>query len=268
MQLFPINDFQSEPWYFSSLLTLAHQLQQIPNSPQPKLDSQIDFLQQINNFLKDGKKSHQTILSSPRSHVQPITALSYWLKQLWLHPIVDFSLLPDQIYQTIPAWKLLENQGIPQNLQQQIIIIAAGGYKEAGINKDGEDNFQGSYLPLAIEYWRNQKNPLNKNRVLTGGEYHAYMVHHLLTKRLVIPIADIWVIGIAILLGKSLYLWQRHQQYNYWKLIIPIIITGLYGIISLQLYISSFAVLLPWLLPSATLWFYILPILTKKKNHA
>lgn len=268
MQLFPTNDWQSEPWYFSNLLAVAHQLQQIPNSPQPKLDSQIDFLQQINSFLKDGKKNYQTILSSPRSHLQPITALSYWLKQLWLHPIVDFSLPPDQIYQTIPAWKLLENQGIPQTLQQQITIIAAGGYNEAGISKDGEDNLQGSYLPLAIEYWRNQKNPLNKNRVLTGGEYHAYMVHHLLTKRLVIPIADIWVIAIAIILGKSLYLWQRHQQYNYWKLIIPIIITGLYGVVSLQLYISSFAVLLPWLLPSATLWFYILPILSERKNHA
>jgi len=269
MQIFPINDLQSDPWYFSSLLTLAHQLQQIPNSPQPKLDSQTDLLQQINVFLQAGNKSHQTILSSPRSHLQPITALSYWLNQMWMHPIVDFSLPPNQIYQTIPAWKLQENQGIPQTLPQQIVIIVPGGYDEAGINNDGEDILQNSDLPLAVEYWRYQQNSLNKNRVLTGGEYHAYMVHHLSTKRLAIPIPDFWIIAIAIVLGKSLYILQQKRQYHSWQIfIISTTITGLYGIVSLQLYVSGFAVLFPWFLPSATLWFYILPMVYKGKSYA
>lgn len=268
MQLFAIDDLQAQPWYFSSLLTLSYQLQKIPNSPQPKLDSQIDFLQQINMFLKEGNKSHLTILSSPSSHLQPVTALSYWLEQMWMHPIVDFSLPPQQIYQTISAWQLLENPGIVSNLSQQIVIIVPGGYEDAGINFNGEDNLHGTNLPLAVKYWRQQQNTLNHNRVLTGGEYHAYMVHHLLTQRLVIPIPDIWLIGIAMILGKSLYLWQSHQKHNLRKLLAMITITtGFYGILSLQLYVTSSAVLFPWFLPLATLWFYILNIFFSRKNY-
>ncbi|MEH1782757.1 MAG: CHASE2 domain-containing protein [Nostoc sp.] len=268
MELFSMDDLQSEAWQFSSLLTLAEQLQQIPNSPQPKLDSKIDFLQQINNFLKEGNKSHQTILSSPRAHVQPVTALSYWLGQMWMHPIVDFSVPPNQIYHSIPAWQLLENQAIPQSLQQQIVIIVPGGYDEAGITQDGEDNFKNSDLPLAIEYWRYQENPLNTNRILTGGEYHAYMVHHLLKQRLVIPIPDFWMVGIAILLGKTIYLLGQRKQFSVLQwLILLSMITGLYGLVSLQIYIGATAILLPWFFPSIALWSYVLPNIFKRKTH-
>ncbi|MEH1765580.1 MAG: CHASE2 domain-containing protein [Nostoc sp.] len=268
MQLLPHDDFQSQPWHFASLLALGHQLQQIPNAPQPKLDSKIDFFHQISDFFKDGNKANQTILRSERSHLQLVTALSYSLKQSWLHPIIDFSIPPHQVYHSIPAWQLLENQAVAQSLQQQIVIIAPGGYHEAGIVKDGDDTFQDSESPPAIKYWRNQENPINKSKVFTGGQYHAYIVHHLITQRLVVPIPDLWMIGIAILLGKTIYLLRQRKQFSALQwLIFTSIITGLYGLVSLQIYISATAILLPWFLPSITLWSYVLPTVFKKKSH-
>jgi len=185
-----------------------------------------------------------------------------------MHPIVDFSVPPNQIYHSIPAWQLLENQAIPQSLQQQIVIIVPGGYDEAGITQDGEDNLKNSDLPLAVEYWRYQENPLNTNRILTGGEYHAYMVHHLLKQRLVIPIPDFWMVGIAILLGKTIYLLRQRKQFSVLQwLILSSIITGLYGLVSLQIYMGATAILLPWFFPSIALWSYVLPNIFKRKTH-
>ncbi|MFO0108776.1 MAG: histidine kinase, partial [bacterium] len=168
---------------------------------------------------------------------------------------------------SIPAWQLLENKVIPKNLPEQIVIIAPGGYEEAGISQDGEDNFSVSDFP-AIKYWRDQENPINQSQILTGGEYHAYMVHHLLTERLVIAIPDFWMIGVAILIGKSLslYLLPSKKSNQPQSLIIITIVTGIYGLISLQLYISATAILLPWLLPSVTLWFYILSAILNQKS--
>ncbi|MEH2440697.1 CHASE2 domain-containing protein [Nostoc sp.] len=260
--LLPHDDFQTQPWNFANLLVLGQQLQQIPDRPQPKLDSKTDFFQQVGDFLPSNSKFHQTILQSPRSRLQLITALSYQLWQMWVHPIADFSIPPNQIYHTIPAWKVLENQTPPQDLQQQVVIIIPGGYDEAGISKDGEDNFTGADLPPAIKYWQPNIN------VFTGGEYHAYMIHHLLTQRLVIPIPDLWLTGIGLLIGKILYLQQnRIQKYRWQWFLLMTILTGFYGIVSLELYISATAILLPWMLPSIGLWGYFAPNFYQLKNH-
>ncbi|GCL35946.1 putative Chase2 sensor protein [Sphaerospermopsis reniformis] len=264
-----LNPGATSIWSFSGLLTLGYQLQQFSDVPQPKLDSQEDFFQQINNFLDRQVQD--------RSHSQTITRFSYSLYQMWMHPIIDFSISPQSVYQNIPAWQLLENQNIPknlQNLQDIIVIIAPGGYEEAGLNYDGEDNFLISKFP-AIKYWRDQENPINQSQIsqiLTGGEYHAYMVHHLLTNRLVIPIPDFWIVGIAIFIGKGLnlylvlYLVSRNKSPQLQSLILVTIITGIYGLISLQVYISATAILLPCLLPSITLWFYIISAIVEKKS--
>lgn len=276
MQLIPEDNSQSSIWSFSGLLTISHQLQQFPNALQPKLDSQQDFSLQMRNLLypqKENQPNMLTSLISKRSHSQPITRLSYSLHQMWMHPIIDFSISPQAIYKNIPAWQLLEDQDIPKNfqdLQDIIVIIAPGGYEEAGLNYDGEDNFLISKFP-AIKYWRDQENPINQSKILTGGEYHAYMVHHLLTNRLVIPIPDFWMVGVAIFIGKGLnlylvlYLVSRNKSPQLQSLILVTIITGIYGLISLQVYISATAILLPCLLPSITLWFYIISAIVEKK---
>ncbi|MEM7713159.1 MAG: CHASE2 domain-containing protein, partial [Cyanobacteria bacterium P01_A01_bin.68] len=107
MQLLPSTNSNPKPRPFASLLALSQQFQQLPNSPQPQLTSNQDFWQQVNTYINN-HANNSTILSSKRARLQPLTAFSYYLGQMWLHPIVDFSIPPKQVYRTIPAWKLLE----------------------------------------------------------------------------------------------------------------------------------------------------------------
>jgi len=183
---------------------------------------------------------------------------------MWLHPIIDFSIPPKHIYQTISAWKLLESPTLPiSQSPHPIIIVAPGGYGEAGTSQNNEDNFE---LPAALRYWRNQENPDNTRGVLTGGKAHAYMTHHYLNNRMVIPIPDLWMIGLMIILGKitSLYLSKNPEQNRKYLILISISYATI-SLISLQLYISSAAILLPWLLPTITFWFYILSAVTETR---
>jgi hypothetical protein len=185
---------------------------------------------------------------------------------MWLHPIIDFSIPPNQIYESVSAWKLLEqdSKSLPlANLQKQVVIIAAGGYDEAGMSMDKEDNFD---VPPALDFWRLQQG--SNSKIIPGGEVHAYMVHHFLTQRLVIPIPDVWILGIAILIGKYLYfLLRKHPRYRWQSLMLLSLLTVVYGIISLEIYISSLAIVLPWFLPSATVWTYFTSAFVRRKIH-
>ncbi|MDJ0696153.1 CHASE2 domain-containing protein [Mastigocoleus sp. MO_188.B34] len=266
MQLLPSSDDNPKPRPLPFLLAISHQLQKYPNSPQPQLESKQDFWKQINNYIRNNRDNRKySNLISARKRLQPLTANSYYLHQMWLHPIIDFSISPKQVYQTIPAWKLLENQTHPQfqQLSQQIIIVAPGAYGEAGIAQNNEDNFD---LPAALGYWRNQDNPYNTRGVLTGGEVHAYMTHHYLKNRMVVPIPDLWAIGFAILIGKfTSYNLRKNPEQCRQNLILLTVASTIYALISLQLYISPAAILLPWLLPTITFWFYVLHAFYQKK---
>lgn len=267
MQLIPRSDENPKPRAFAFLLAISHQLRKHDKSPKPQLESKQDFWQQINNYITNHNEK-DLLHKNPRSRLQNLTVISYGLGQMWLHPIVDFSIPPGQVYQTIPAWELLESKAgssLQKQLQQQVVIIAPGAYGEAGTAKDGEDNFE---LPAALAFWRNQKNNHNRLGVMTGGEVHSYMMHHYLKNRMVIPIPDVWMIGLAILLGKFLshYL-SLHQVKRSHVLMLLSIGTPVYGLICLQTYISSTALLLPWLLPTVTFWFYILHALLGKKVY-
>jgi hypothetical protein len=260
---------------FSTLLAISHQLHISPrqkNTPklQFNLNSQTDFKKQINSFIKYNKnKNENIIINLPRANLQPITQLGYFLQQMWLHPIIDFSISQNQVYQPISVWQLLEEKGANlSHVQKQVVIIAAGGYGTAGIAADGEDNFD---LPLAVKYWRSQQsqeeNPRLESPILTGGEFHAYMVHHLLNNRLVIPIPDLWMVVLAIFLGKcsALYI-QENMRYRWRWVTLLSLSTAIYGILSLQIYVTTLAILLPWVLPSLTVWAYVTPVLIKKKS--
>ncbi|MBD2213049.1 CHASE2 domain-containing protein [Nostoc linckia FACHB-104] len=262
MQLLQSSKPSLEGMHFTYLLTLAHQLQQLPNPPQPQLSSDKHFWEILDDRIQQENLQKQTILKPGRTHPQILTKISYLLQQMWLHPIVDFSIPPNQIYQRISASELIEDKNIPNNLQQRIVIVGAGGYREAGI-EDGGDNFP---LPSAVAYWRQQEN--NSSSVLTGSEAHAYMVHHLLNQRLVIPIPDLLMAALAIFLGKYLlYLIQVFPNHKWVWLVILSLSTTIYGILSLQIYLSSIAILLPWFFPSLTVWLYVTPLLIKRKAH-
>ncbi|KST63856.1 CHASE2 domain-containing protein [Mastigocoleus testarum] len=280
MQLLPSSDDNPKPRPLGFVLALSHQLQKSPNSPQPRLESKQDFWEQISVRSKTARTVHIKTngnnrkysnlkisnLISAKIRLQPLTANSYHLGQMWLHPIIDFSIPPNQIYQTISAWELLENSSFTKfqkQLSQQIVIIAPGAYGEAGIAQNNEDNFD---LPAALGYWRNQIDQNNTRGVLTGGEIHGYMTHHYLKNRIVVPIPDLWTIGLAIILGKftSDYLIKNLEQRQQ-NLILISIASTIYALISLQLYISPAAIILPWLLPTITFWFYVLHAFYQKK---
>ncbi|HEY9873984.1 MAG TPA: CHASE2 domain-containing protein, partial [Candidatus Obscuribacterales bacterium] len=263
VELLPANAECNSSCPFAYLLALAYGLNQqplMPDIPRPQLQSQGDFRGQVIDYLNSNSKQNPTVafLKSRQARLHPIATFSELFDQLWLKPLIDFSIPPNQVYQRIPAWQLLEDYRLP-DLQEKVVIIAAGGYDQAGVTTWGEDNFP---VPLAIAYWRERLKSLNNEgdrttvnpQVFTGSEAIAYTIHHLLKQRLVIPIPDLWMIAVAVLLGQgTILILQRRRLRRGWL----VGVTVAYGLVSLQVYISA-AVLLPVLLPSAALWVCVL----------
>jgi hypothetical protein len=193
-----------------------------------------------------------------RTKRSPITSLSYRLHQRWLDPIVDYSLPPSQIYTAVSAWTIIQqaNPSELQYLSQQVILIVPGGYAEAGLAQ-GQDNFT---APQALRYWYQQQDRQGAYRKMTGGEAHAYKLHHLLRQHMVIPIPDLWLMLLAAGASKGIVLIWQQRSPKRWIVITGLISsTGLYALLSLELYLSSLAIMLPIALPVAVVWLYVLP---------
>lgn len=202
-------------------------------------------------------------------------------RQLWFHPISDFSIPPEQIYTEIPAWKLLYQPNAPElaNLSKQTALIASGGYDAAGlVEGDGLETF---VPPLAIQYWYLQQNPNNPHRKMTGGESLAYLFHHFLHQRLVIPVPDLLMVLIAAVVAKVAAISLQKRSKRFHQDMLPEFRSGLprsrelllfaggslaYALLSLQLYISALAILLPIVLPTLMFWSYLLPSLLRQKR--
>jgi CHASE2 domain-containing sensor protein len=202
---------------------------------------------------------------SPWAEAHPLTPFSTRFGQHWLQPLIDFSIPPQQVYRPVPAWQLLADPDtalLPlTRLDNTLVMIVPGYYDAAGIGREGDDNFP---QPPAIGYWRDRTG----QRLLdfTGGETHAYIAHHLIHDHLVIPIPDLWLVLAAAAVGKALTLYlSQHSPRRITLAVCLAAATAGYGVLALQVYISA-AVLLPWLLPSLTLWFYSLPKL-KETSH-
>lgn len=278
MRTAPIDDapFRRSPLAY--MLALAYRLNSnsSTNPPFPQLKSSINLLGQIKSHIKNTKQQDYKDIFSCAARVQPLTQFSYQLKQMWLQPILDFSIPPEQVYQSIPAWKLLESSS---KLQQEIVLIAPGGHSDAGITGRGEDNFS---LPPAVKYWRNLKNSNDLSVSFPGGGAHAYMIHHFLNQRIVTPIPDLWLVLVTALLGKGIIVLLRKENEeqtakekrdldlltNIQGKCLLLLTSGtvIYRMVSLQLYISA-AVVLPLVLPIATLWSFILLSLGKRKSY-
>lgn len=269
VELLAANDDCYQTCPFSYLLSLAKTLNSdsLSHLPQPQLDSQSSFRNQVLDSINHSSIQNPEIAFLRQLHLSPITGFSKNFEQLWLQPILDFSIPSDRIYNRIAAWQLLGNSletSKLKRLHQQVVIVGAGGYVEAGVTKEGEDTYS---VPFAVKYWNKQSSKF------TGAELHAYTIHHLLTQRLVVSIPDLWMVGVAVLLGKGTALVvKQQQQQQHWKkslksryLIGLVSATAIYGLAGLQIYLSA-AVLLPWSLPSAAFWIYVLPAL-KKKPH-
>ncbi|GAB4383131.1 MAG: hypothetical protein Kow00121_44550 [Elainellaceae cyanobacterium] len=288
MLLYPKEDCrQMCPFAYGLVLAqLAQQDPQLATLPQQQWQRQdpTPLRTQVMDALDrqpipEAKKFWQTLRFSP------LTVWAYEQFYLhWLAPIVDYSIPPQQVYQRIPAWAIADAPSkVSAELPEQIIILAAGTYDQAGLVEGRGDNFP---IPAAVRYWQQQAQkqpslpsdadlfPLMPSSVLTGGEQLAYMVHHLLHQHRIIPIPDLWMVALGVLVGKGAAVWLKRQRQSpllgvrdrYGLIKIGFISgTALYGLVSLQLYVSGF-VLLPWMLPSIAFWIYLFPVLRSKNR--
>lgn len=252
---------QQWKWPFSYLIALSYQLSQDNNNPL-QLDGKTDVLTQMRHHVQTHFEEDELSFLSSRMRQNPLTKWSYQFQQMWLEPAIDFSIPPQQVYEEVPAWQVLENRSF-NHLPQQAVIIASGGYSEAGVVGRGNDRFP---MPPAVNYWLQKERESLSRRRLTGGQIHAYLLHHYLRDRMVIPLPHIWLILVAILLGKTLVLvlhsTLNQPSHRYRLLGLLGISLLLYGAIGLQVYIS-FAIAFPWLLPSLSFAIAVFPLFTR-----
>ncbi len=269
VELIPASEDCSIGCPFAYVLSLASALNQaFPDSrtlPAPA-QSKRDFRTQVLAYAQQNQKQDSRIeFLWKRRHLSPVTGRTNWTGLAhWLRPIIDFSIPPDRVYRPIPAWQVLSPSSPDSDIAksfsssaiaQPIILLAPGGYDQAGTITPGDDNY--ATPPMAFSYWNQQP------QIFTGGQSHAYAIHNLLNQRLVVPIPDLWMIGVAALLGKGLSLLIIGRKR--WWIVAGIVATVAYGLLSLQMYISV-AFLLPWLLPSVAFWIYTLPA-SGRKSH-
>ncbi|MEM7556070.1 MAG: CHASE2 domain-containing protein [Cyanobacteria bacterium P01_A01_bin.84] len=240
--------------YLISLIKVAQQ--EIPESlPKPTTKRTTNLRAELLDVVEK-KQSESSSKTGLARLVQPKPPFG-------IQPLVDYSLPPQQIYTKIPAWRLIENPDINKIplFSEKVVLIAVGSDERLGIAPGESDRMP---IPPAMSYWMPKKD------WMTGAESLAYMTHHFLRNRMVTPIPDIWIIGVAVIFSKIMILLIERQSSISPKLQLQLI-TGsfvgviLYGIAALQLYISA-AVLLPWLLPSAVFLGYIIPAI-RRNNY-
>lgn len=243
MTLLPLEN-EDRPFPLSYLLALAHRTR----------ESGLTSLQKIhpNNLTEK--------LFTEWMQPSLLTQVSYSLNQYWLHPIIDFSIPPEYIYRDISAQEFLQTD----SLWYPVIMIVPGGYKNAGISRKGEDN-----LPPPLKFCNPgigiDSEMRNFCRTFVGGEVHAYLFHHFLKQKPVTPIPDLWLLWLFALVTKGIVI--VIEKYHLDKPEFFIFVVGgtvVYGLVSFQLYISSY-ILLPILIPSSIFWIYILPHLNSRK---
>ncbi|MEP0756724.1 CHASE2 domain-containing protein [Coleofasciculus sp. FACHB-T130] len=264
VELLPAEPKSSQMYPFAYLLAIAYVLNQElpPNLPQPNLQARTNFNLSVINYLNLISQSNQKIAFLQEIRLHSLTRFSQNFIQAWFHPIIDFSIPPESAYERISACKLLGDclgKGkVPDTFKNEVVLITPGGYKGAGLEGENEDNYA---IPLAVGFWRGWEE-----ENFPGGEAHAYMLHHLLTRRLVIPIPDLWMILLSGLLGKSVTLMLQDNLHQRQRWVIKLgTATTIYIIASLQIYISA-AMLLPWFLPTVLFWNYI-RLAFREKSH-
>ncbi|MEM8504532.1 MAG: CHASE2 domain-containing protein [Cyanobacteria bacterium P01_D01_bin.1] len=252
---------------FSYMLAIAQTARQTPIAEAivPTLESQADYRRTLLTAIRRqptsrGPSQDQALRSLYRLRLSPWASISRWWNQRWLHPLLDYSLPPDAIYTKLSAHQLLttsETQLDGQfDWQNKIVIVASGAYDEAGtgISRDYVDT------PGAIAYWQAQAG--DRSRRFTGGETNAYAAHHFIQGHYLTPVPDFWLVGIGFLAGAGIVLvFQRQQLFqqlssHHRQLVLLMASLG-YGWFSLQLGVAG--LLLPWLLPVATVWVLCLP---------
>ena len=249
LELLPANGECGVKCPLAYLLALAHSLQQeasvTGDLPQPQLESEEDFLTAVVDASEKGEE-RTALLAGLR--LFPLANFAQWF-----HPLIDFSLPPDLIAREISACQLLGScegsEEIPEDLANKIVLIAPGGYEEAGLYGEGQDNYS---LPLAVSFWRGESE-----KVFTGSQTHAYTLYQLLNQHFVFAIPDALAILLAALLGKGVSLVVGDNPGLRKKYLIGSLSGTLFYLgVSLQVFVTL-KILIPVVLPGAIFWLYL-----------
>jgi CHASE2 domain/CHAT domain len=183
--------------------------------------------------------------------------------------LIDYSHPPDSVYTRISARKLLQEPN-KYDLRNKVVLIAAGGYDEAGISLDrkGEDNYKDLPLSIAIRSSFGLTNHIDdveyftNHRPFTGGEIHAYIAHQLLNNSVIIRISDLVVIILTLIACNYVFNIKNLKQLNRKNISlgIPLIYAGACIGIYCTINIS-----MPFLLPCILYFTYLKPIDLRKK---
>ncbi len=180
-----------------------------------------------------------------RARMQGITWLSAFWGQTWLNPWINYSIAPNHVYSAVSAKQFLT---MPSS-QQQIVLIAPGS------------EFDAYSSPQAFA---NQTQP---NWKMAGGEIHAYMIQNLLQRCLIIPIPDIWMVGLVGIVSKLILHNFKQPKRNSIKRYALIIAPVSYAAISLGIYHYA-AVSLPILFPILVYFLYLGSSRLKRTHQA
>ncbi len=211
--------------------------------------SETDYLKQfkISYLNNDQVESNQNIFD--------------WLSSLFIPiSLIDYSIPPSHIYQTISAEKFLvtdlnklsaEKQ---DRLRNSLVIIASGHYREVEKNHLA--------LPLATRYWcsmpqRLTPNRSNCNRLLTTGEMQAYAVFQYIHGRNLREVSLLWTTLFGVLVAKILqkYLLNFDAKKRSKKVIKILSIVVLIYALNLVVFMQI-GLLIPLLVPSVTIFHY------------
>ena len=245
---------------FTYILALTHSFAKEQSNLSLQISENGDLRQKLANTINSNSDISTQTQYLNKLRLNQLTTNSEYLGQTWLYPIIDFSIPPNKVYQLISASDFLKQKSDSLNLhkKQQVVLIGAGGYGDAGLARNEPDNFP---IPKGVAYWRLQNTTKNYIPTITGVEINAYMIHHLLKQHLVKPIPNLWAIAIAALVGKGTRILLAKRQLSRRDELVLFGSFGggniAYGLIAMQLYISG-SILLPLFLPSAVFWFYIL----------
>jgi hypothetical protein len=179
-------------------------------------------------------------LPDRKAYYNRVTALAQWFGQTWLNPWIDYSIPKKEVYKSISSATFLEES----QFYQKIALLVPG------------EEFDTFKFPITL------KEPKIFS-FMAGGEIHAYLLHNLLSEGLIVPIPDLWMIGILGIISKllifNLQQFPKERSVSQRGWLVLLLGGPLFAyVLSLQIYVGL-GIAIPVLFPAVTYFSYVIP---------